>query len=459
MTSWIEKNISKNLFISGKNYQYNFEEYFDLLLKHYNFAKKNIKKNEKIVFISNSVLEYSIFSILIPMVGGIFVPMNPKSPVNEIKNKMEIIKCKKIIYDKSIKLEAIENKIQISSEKLVPKNYKFEYISEDQVYCILFTSGSSGIPKAVNISRKNIETSCEISQLNLQVEKSDSWLLCMPPFHAGGLSIIFRSVILGNKFHVEDHFEADNVINLIMSEKINIISMVPTMLSRIVNEMEIKKISAPKSFKFILCGGARTSEDLILRANNIGLKILPTYGMTETSSQIATASPNDNERPKNSVGKLLEKVSIDFSSESEILISGDFVAKYYGKKDNSKWLYTGDYGYIDKNNYLFISGRLDDLIISGGENINPIEIEEIINKLDYIDECIVVGKKDEYWGEKVTAVVFSEKNIKLDEIKGSLENIDNYKHPKSIINYKKALPKLQNGKFDRKKIKEIINEL
>ena len=181
--------------------------------------------------------------------------------------------------------------------------------------------------------------------------------------------------------------------------------------------------------------------------------------MTETSSQIATASPNDNERPKNSVGKLLEKVSIDFSSESEILISGDFVAKYYGKKDNSKWLYTGDYGYIDKNNYLFISGRLDDLIISGGENINPIEIEEIINKLDYIDECIVVGKKDEYWGEKVTAVVFSEKNIKLDEIKGSLENIDNFKHPKSIINYKKALPKLQNGKFDRKKIKEIINEL
>ena len=128
MTSWIEKNISKNLFISGKNYQYNFEEYFDLLLKHYNFAKKNIKKNEKVVFISNSVLEYSIFSILIPMLGGIFVPMNPKSPVNEIKKKKEIIQCKKIIYDKSIKLEEIENKIQISSEKLVPKNYKFEHI-------------------------------------------------------------------------------------------------------------------------------------------------------------------------------------------------------------------------------------------------------------------------------------------------------------------------------------------
>ena len=111
MTSWIEKNISKNLFISGKNYQYNFEEYFDLLLKYYNFAKKNIKKNEKVVFISNSVLEYSIFSILIPMVGGIFVPMNPKSPVNEIKKKMEIIQCKKIIYDKSIKLEEIENNV------------------------------------------------------------------------------------------------------------------------------------------------------------------------------------------------------------------------------------------------------------------------------------------------------------------------------------------------------------
>ena len=457
-TSWIEKNLSNNPFIYIENGEYSFKDFFELLIEYYNFSSEIINKNEKITFISKSVLQYSIFSNLIPMLGGIFVPMNPKSPIDEITKKMNIIGSKKIIYDESIELEKVDNISLFRSEKSQESNYKFTWPSYEETFCILFTSGSSGLPKAVSISRKNIESSCNISQKNLNVEKSDKWLLCMPPYHAGGLSIIYRSLILGNKFHIEDDFNSEKVIDLIMSEKINIVSMVPTMLSKIVYQMKDRNLIAPKSFKFVLSGGAKTPEELILSSNNIGLKTLPTYGMTETSSQIATASPNDEFRPLNSVGKPLLRDSVKITKNSEIQVSGEMVANYYDEKVSKKWLQTGDYGYIDKDNYLFVKGRIDELIISGGENINPLEVEEFISKNKKIKECIVLGKTDEYWGEKVVAAIYSDDDITLEEINSYLGGLDKFKYPKDIVQLKKPLPKLHNGKFDRKKIKKLIDE-
>ena len=457
-TSWIEKNLSNNPFIYIENGEYSFKDFFELLIEYYNFSSEIINKNEKITFISKSVLQYSIFSNLIPMLGGIFVPMNPKSPIDEITKKMNIIGSKKIIYDESIELEKVDNISLFRSEKSQESNYRFTWPSYEETFCILFTSGSSGLPKAVSISRKNIESSCNISQKNLNVEKSDKWLLCMPPYHAGGLSIIYRSLILGNKFHIEDDFNSEKVIDLIMSEKINIVSMVPTMLSKIVYQMKDRNLIAPKSFKFVISGGAKTPEELILSSNNIGLKTLPTYGMTETSSQIATASPNDEFRPLNSVGKPLLRDSVKIAKNSEIQVSGEMVANYYDEKVSKKWLQTGDYGYIDKDNYLFVKGRIDELIISGGENINPLEVEEFISKNKKIKECIVLGKTDEYWGEKVVAAIYSDDDITLEEINSYLGGLDKFKYPKDIVQLKKPLPKLHNGKFDRKKIKKLIDE-
>ena len=457
-TSWIEKNLSNNPFIYIENGEYSFKDFFELLIEYYNFSSEIINKNEKITFISKSVLQYSIFSNLIPMLGGIFVPMNPKSPIDEITKKMNIIGSKKIIYDESIELEKVDNISLFRSEKSQESNYRFTWPSYEETFCILFTSGSSGLPKAVSISRKNIESSCNISQKNLNVEKSDKWLLCMPPYHAGGLSIIYRSLILGNKFHIEDDFNSEKVIDLIMSEKINIVSMVPTMLSKIVYQMKDRNLIAPKSFKFVISGGAKTPEELILSSNNIGLKTLPTYGMTETSSQIATASPNDEFRPLNSVGKPLLRDSVKIAKNSEIQVSGEMVANYYDEKVSKKWLQTGDYGYIDKDNYLFVKGRIDELIISGGENINPLEVEEFISKNKKIKECIVLGKTDEYWGEKVVAAIYSDDDITIEEINSYLGGLDKFKYPKDIVQLKKPLPKLHNGKFDRKKIKKLIDE-
>ena len=124
-TSWIEKNLSNNPFIYIENGEYSFKDFFELLIEYYNFSSEIINKNEKIIFISKSVLQYSIFSNLIPMLGGIFVPMNPKSPIDEITKKMNIIGSKKIIYDESIELEKVDNVSLFRSEKSQESNYRF----------------------------------------------------------------------------------------------------------------------------------------------------------------------------------------------------------------------------------------------------------------------------------------------------------------------------------------------
>ena len=455
--SWIEKNNNEDEFIFSKEKIYSHRDFYKLSMEYLEFANENISKNEKICFISNDILKYAIFSNIIPMARGIFVPMNPKSSAYEIQNKMKIISSNKIFYDKTIDLENIPNlkKIKIFSNKN-SKNNSF-WPNEDDPFCILFTSGSSGQPKPVTISRKNIESSCIASQKNLEVGIDDIWLLCMPPYHAGGLSIIFRSLILSNKFYIMNSFNPREIFDLINESKVSIISLVPTMLISILEIFEKEEMKAPSSFNFILCGGAKVSEELIIRAKMSNIKILPTYGMTETTSQIATAAPKDNNRPSGSVGKLLDKMQIKFSEKNEILVKGPNVAKYY-ESESIEWLETGDFGYIDASKYLFVEGRIDDLIISGGENVNPLEIENEVNKIEEINECCVFGILDEYWGNKVCMEVYLSKNISSDEIKKRLKDLDNFKIPKEIFFSNQNLPKLNNGKIDRKKISQKYYE-
>ena len=250
------------------------------------------------------------------------------------------------------------------------------------------------------------------------------------------------------------------MIELIEKSKVSIISLVPTMLLRILDLMEKNNQNAPDDFNFILCGGAKVPEELISRAKKVNIKVLPTYGMTEASSQIATANPNDINRPKNSVGKILDGIEIKFSKSKEIQIKGPNIAKYLNNKNND-WLKTGDYGYKNKDGYLFVEGRIDEIIISGGENINPREIESEINNIPEIKESYVFGTKDDYWGQKVNLFVnFKDKNkiLNLDQIKKFLLHIDTFKLPKVLHTTTNEIPKLSNGKIDRKKIEELINE-
>ena len=461
MNSWIEKNIqitNDRIALKTFNKSYTFNDVHKIIFSYIDNLKTIIKPNEAVGFLSEEISEYAIFSNAVPMAKGIFVPLNPNTTKDEISKRLSQINCKKIIFTKkNTLLNKLNNKefdlIQV--EKSSCKKYiKTFWPKKNDIHSILFTSGTSRIPKPVELSINNIEANCYMSQKNLKVSNADIWLLCMPPFHAGGLSIIFRSMILGTSFYVENNFNSERVVELIQNGEISIVSLVPTMLLKVLDSIALSKQIIHDKFKFILCGGAVVSEHLISRAEQLGIKVLPTYGMTETCSQIATTSPEDHYRPKGSVGKSLSNIDIKFDKNNQILLKGPTVARYFGTKKRKKWLETGDLGYIDKSGYLYLIGRLDEQIISGGENINPTEIESEIIKIPYVDEAAIFGIKNNYWGEKVVLAISSKKkNITLEHINNKLKKLDKYKYPKKLIVFSNPLPKNNIGKIDKNTLK------
>ena len=466
MNSWIEKNkliATDRIAIKTFNKSYTFNDLHKLIFSFIDNLKTIIKPKEPIGFLSEEISEYAIFANAVPMANGIFVQLNPNTTKNEISKRLSQINCKKIIYTKkttlinelnNTKFELIQVKKSSSKKKIIPF-----WPEKNDIHSILFTSGTSQIPKPVELSINNIEANCYMSQKNLKVSSEDVWLLCMPPFHAGGLSIIFRSMILGTSFYVENNFDSQRVAELIQKGEISIISLVPTMLLKVLDNIVLSKQIISDKFKFILCGGAAVSEKLISRAEKLGVKVLPTYGMTETCSQIATTSPKDHDRPKGSVGKKLSNIDIKFDKTNQILVSGPTVARYFGTNEGKKWLETGDLGYIDKSGYLYLTGRFDEQIISGGENINPSEIESEIIKISYIDEAAIIGINDNYWGEKIILAISSKKkNITLQQINKNLKKLDSYKHPKKVIVFSAPLPKNNIGKIDKNKLKTKISK-
>jgi len=289
----------------------------------------------------------------------------------------------------------------------------------------------------------------------------------MPMFHVGGLAIAWRSVINGTTLTLLPKFDEQEVLNAIASEKVTLISLVPTMLNRLLenpNWQNLQKLRA------ILLGGAPASPELIARCLQLNLPIIPTYGMTETASQVTTLLPHEVALKQGSsglplFGNRLRIVDLEDCDQElsmgeigQILIQGSSVMDGYLNQPESNpiqdgWLHTGDLGYLDGEGYLYVVSRRSDLIISGGENIYPTEIESILLSHPAIAEACVVGICDREWGEVVAAVIVSEAQLSLAEIRSFCEqkSLARYKLPKLIYIWE-SLPKTASGKLLRQEI-------
>jgi O-succinylbenzoic acid--CoA ligase len=267
----------------------------------------------------------------------------------------------------------------------------------DAVQCRILTSGTSGVPRSVELTYGNHLWSAVGSAFNLGVDPADRWLCCLPLHHVGGLSIVMRSAIYGTCVDVHERFDAAAVAGALERGGVTIVSLVGTQLARLLGIGA--RVDVPR---VILVGGGPIPVALLGRATAEGATIVQTYGLTEAASQVTTLAPADASRKIGSAGRPLLTTHLRIE-DGEILVQGPTVAP--SRLDEAGWLHTGDHGWIDEEGFLYVHGRLDDLIVTGGENVVPAEVEAVLADHPGIAEAAVVGREDPEWGQAVEAVL------------------------------------------------------
>jgi O-succinylbenzoic acid--CoA ligase len=320
-------------------------------------------------------------------------------------------------------------------------------VDPDSEHSVIYTSGTTGRPQAVSLTHRNHTASALASAWNLGVAPDDRWLCVLPLFHVGGLAILLRSAIYGTTAVIHDSFDTERVKRAFENGDISVASLVPTMLRRLA---EAGLETAP-ALRAVLLGGGPVPRDLLEWSAERGLPVLQTYGMTQTSSQIATLTAAEAVQRAGSAGRPLPGVGLSISTEGEILVNGPMVSP--GALDEDGWLHTGDRGRLDDDGFLWVEGRLKDVIVSGGENVACAEVERVLEEHPAVVEAAVAGRPDPEWGEVVTAFLVLDGG-ELDEaalIAHCRERLAGYKVPRELHTVD-ALPRNAAGKLLRREL-------
>jgi o-succinylbenzoate---CoA ligase len=309
----------------------------------------------------------------------------------------------------------------------------------DTVATLMHTSGTTAAPKPVPLTHGNWLASALGSAVALGLDQRERWLCPLPLAHVGGLSILFRSAVYGTGAVINERFDAEAVAAALMdpSERLTLVSLVPTMLSRLLDA----GLRNPPSLRWALLGGGPIPAPLLDRAADAGVPVAPTYGMTEACSQIVTA------------GWPLPGVSLRIGADGEILVRGANVSAPCIDADG--WLHTGDLGTLDERGRLRVAGRLADTIVSGGENVAPVEVEAVLLEHPAIADAAVHGRPDPEWGEAVIATIVARDGERLDpgELRAfCAERLAPFKVPK-VVEFADRLPRSETGKLLRRELR------
>ena len=341
-------------------------------------------------------------------------------------------------------------------------------------FAIVHTSGTSGRPKATVLSFGNIYRSAIASGKTLGKLASERWLCVLPLYHLGGLSIVLRSLIYGTALALMPAapFDVDAVNRKLSDHPITLVSLVPTMLQRL---LEAKKRPWNPHLRLILLGGEAPSPELLARCIAEKLPIATSYGLTETASQVATAMPELVYQKPGTVGKpltgaqvrILDDVGEDAAPNvpGEVLVKGDTVMRGYYNDPKATaqalrdgWLHTGDIGFMDEDSDLFILQRREDLIVSGGENIYPAEVEAALRQHPAVYALVVFGQPDPKWGQRVAAVIERREGKSASPtelIAFARQHLAPYKIPRQIA-FVDALPRTASGKIQRREARKAF---
>lgn len=414
--------------------------------------------------------------------GAVMVPLNVRLHADEVAWQIEQSGCRAVIAESNILREKpiqgfggtvilVED---IDWETGGTDDWLARPLDLDSVQGIIYTSGTTGQPKGAMLTFANHLWNANASAYRLGTLPDDRWLLCMPLYHVGGLAIILRCCLYGTGIMLHDGFDAAAVSDALDLDRITLVSLVPTMLHRLLEQRGDRPFAA--SLRHILLGGAAASGPLLERSAALGLPVSLTYGLTEAASQVATATPEEVRKKPGSAGKPLMFTRVRVLGEDgcelppgeigEIVVQGPQVMRGYFEHPEAtaaalreSWLHTGDLGTQDEDGDLWIVQRRTDLIVSGGENVYPSEVEAVLEAHPDIAEACVVGLPDAEWSQRVAAMIVR-RNASLSEESITAycrEHLAGYKLPRTIV-FGGVLPRTPSGKVQREKVARRIEE-
>jgi O-succinylbenzoic acid--CoA ligase len=440
-----------------------------------------VKGQAVALLLSNS--PYFVFAVhALMQLEAVIVPLNTRLTNSELIWQLQDVKAGLLLSESCFAERLPEIEAALPHLKLF--KFKFEVdtqptsvntlveprpkISLNTLHTIIYSSGTTGRPKGVMLSYGNHWWSAIASSLNLGLYSHDNWLGVLPLFHVGGMSLLFKSVIYGMPILLQSYFDEVAVNRALDEQAVTIVSVVSTMLQRMLDQRADRPY--PTSLRCVLIGGGPVPQPLLERCAAIGLPIVQSYGLTETSSQNTTLAPSDALTRLGSAGKPLfpNQIKIenpDASGVGEILVSGPTVTSGYWERPvetaqalREGWLHTGDLGRLDEAGFLYVVDRRNDLIISGGENVYPAEVEAVLLAHPAVDEAGVFGLPDVRWGQVVAAVVKlrPSQNLAIAELQAFCSShLARYKVPNQIfwLLSTESLPRNAAGKLLRRELR------
>ncbi|MFB6102407.1 MAG: o-succinylbenzoate--CoA ligase [Haloplanus sp.] len=351
-------------------------------------------------------------------------------------------------------------------EAVVPHDWECE-----STLFVPFTSGTTGKPKGVRLTFRNMLSSAVASAFRLGLDRAATWHVALPIHHVGGLSPIFRMPLYGMTVVCRDSFDTEAVADDFDTYDVTATSLVPTTLSRL---LDATTGSLGASLRTVLLGGAPATESLLDRCRERDVPVFPTYGMTETASQIATATPEEATAHPGTVGRPLFWTTLSVRDDEgdelppgevgELVVAGPTVSPGYLDGANEPFgpngLRTGDVGYRDADGRVWVIGRTDDLIVTGGENVAPAEVEDALLAHSGVADAAVVGLPDEEWGERVAALVVPREGADLstaDLDDHCAEHLAGYKCPRTVA-FADVIPRTDSGTIRRSAVRELLRD-
>jgi acyl-CoA synthetase (AMP-forming)/AMP-acid ligase II len=360
-----------------------------------------------------------------------------------------------------------------------------EFADPDAVAIVLFTSGTTAQPKAVELTHNNLTSYITGSVEFDSAEPTDAALICVPPYHIAGVSAALSNLYAGRKMVYLPTFDPREWVRLINAEHVTTATVVPTMLDRIVTVLEGGGGGDLPSLRNLAYGGSKVGLPLVRKALELlpGVGFVNAYGLTETSSTIAVLTPEDHRQAQSasdpavvkrlaSVGQPVPGIEVQIRDENgtvlgpgqtgELFVRGDQVSGRYtgigSVLDADGWFPTRDIATLDGDGYLFIGGRSDDTIIRGGENIAPAELEDVLIEHAHVRDVAVVGVDDPQWGQAIVAVVVPAAGTDPDpeELREHVrKSLRGSRTPDRVV-FRDELPTNATGKVLRR---EIVEEL